>query len=1114
MWNIKFKGDRIIYEVPRLSLQEAISHYGGNDPIQASTAYLDRHYGLGEESRQLLTGYDCPYGSLTLDTSYHTEDKYLTTPSAICIFELDLGFPTSRHSDDRDNWYGSTRGTALTVRTMATVYNYDYMFDYMFYLEGTVEVRMAASGYLQGAYWDPSQNDYGTRIHRTTMGSIHTHVINWKIDLDVGGTSNSLQTNEAIIEEVTKPWFDEEEGPTLPTELRTNFGNNGQIVYLIANKDVTNKWGYPKAYRFQPGLHAIHNPLQGSRRMLNNARWSEWDLMVAKRKDTEPFSSTTWNQHLPVVPPVDFNEASLDTTHFFNPPENIDQEDLVLYANLGMHHIPRAEDTPNTLFPGTRSSFLLSPFNYYDEEPSRDIRNAILLQADEDGEYVMNEPGDKEATCALQALLAAQFVVLWTVEQVASAATCPVDGALSTTAPKTNIWAPLSRSDTQKVQDWVYGQKELNLTRMENATMSDNTLWLIESIMPNKTDALNYLDGEGKAPARYARVILYSGGLDIPLIQEYMVGPLPISSNTTYTPYSYVYQNSTAGVGASGAFPFNARYTASIEESKTFYPKPPQSMGPNSFDGNWRRYWIFFVGVGNGAQYLGPTGLFAYIDTTGTDISQWSLRKVVYNNQIFASASDFASAYNSGTLQRGVKPDLKNHDWSTRKKMGKARALDDRAAPRSVAFEGSRIKADKKRQYVEWMGWSFYLGFNRDTGLTMWNIKFKGDRIIYELALQEALAQYGGNDPIQASTAYLDRHYGIGEETRQLLSGYDCPYGALTLNASYHAEDEYFTSPGAICVFEADLGFPTSRHGDTYNNWYGSTRGTALTVRTMATVYNYDYMLDYIFYLEGTVEATYWDPLQDDYGTRIQKTTMGSVHTHVINYKVDLDIAGRSNSLQTNDIFVEEVTKPWFDDEDGPTRQLRINRTWVSSEFQTNFGSNGQTVYLIANKVVQNQWGYPKAYRFQHALHSVHNSARWSEWDLMIAKRKDTEPSSSTTWNQHLPIVPPVDFSKFFDPPENIDQQDLVIYANLGMHHIPRAEDSPNTLFTDTRSSFILSPFNYYDDEPSRDVRNAILLQANEGGKYAVDEPGDKEATCAPRAPSVVQYTGQTSLDV
>ncbi|CAE6442035.1 unnamed protein product [Rhizoctonia solani] len=219
-----------------------------------------------------------------------------------------------------------------------------------------------------------------------------------------------------------------------------------------------------------------------------------------------------------------------------------------------------------------------------------------------------------------------------------------------------------------------------------------------------------------------------------------------------------------------------------------------------------------------------------------------------------------------------------------------------------------------------------------------------------------------------------------------------------------------------------------------------------------------------------------------------------------------------------------DVTKPWFDAEDGPTRQLRINRTWVPTEFQVNFGANGQTAYLIANKNETNQWGYPRAYRFQPGLHAIHNpvqgapillnNARWGEWDLMIAKRKDTEPSSSTTWNQHLPITPPVDFSKIFEPPESIDQEDLVIYANLGMHHIPRAEDTPNTLFTDTRSSFILSPFNYFDDEPSRDIRNAILMQANEGGKYAVQESSVEETTCAPRALPGVAYTGQTVLSV
>ncbi|KAF8595425.1 hypothetical protein BDV93DRAFT_515016 [Ceratobasidium sp. AG-I] len=94
------------------------------------------------------------------------------------------------------------------------------------------------------------------------------------------------------------------------------------------------------------------------------------------------------------------------------------------------------------------------------------------------------------------------------------------------------------------------------------------------------------------------------------------------------------------------------------------------------------------------------------------------------------------------------------------------------------------------------------------------------------------------------------------------------------------------------------------------------------------------------------------------------------------------------------------------------------------------------------------------------------------DWDLVAAMAKDTEPLSSSTWNQHLPVDPPADFSK---------------------HH------TPDTLFIDTRSSFVLSPFDYFD-EHFRDIRNAIPLQAKENREYIVDGPGGMESVYAPRA--------------
>ena len=57
------------------------------------------------------------------------------------------------------------------------------------------------------------------------------------------------------------------------------------------------------------------------------------------------------------------------------------------------------------------------------------------------------------------------------------------------------------------------------------------------------------------------------------------------------------------------------------------------------------------------------------------------------------------------------------------------------------------------------MGWSFYITFSRTLGIMLYDIKFKGERILYELSFQEATAQYGGFQPKAANTIYHDTYY-------------------------------------------------------------------------------------------------------------------------------------------------------------------------------------------------------------------------------------------------------------------------------------------------------------------------------------------------------------------
>jgi hypothetical protein len=76
-----------------------------------------------------------------------------------------------------------------------------------------------------------------------------------------------------------------------------------------------------------------------------------------------------------------------------------------------------------------------------------------------------------------------------------------------------------------------------------------------------------------------------------------------------------------------------------------------------------------------------------------------------------------------------------------------------------VRFVGFRLSLRPLTGYV--VDFTFYISYSRDTGLRLFDIKYRNERIIYELGLEEAIAHYAGNDPVQSGTAYLDTVRGI-----------------------------------------------------------------------------------------------------------------------------------------------------------------------------------------------------------------------------------------------------------------------------------------------------------------------------------------------------------------
>lgn len=62
----------------------------------------------------------------------------------------------------------------------------------------------------------------------------------------------------------------------------------------------------------------------------------------------------------------------------------------------------------------------------------------------------------------------------------------------------------------------------------------------VDLLLPNKTNVLPYLAGTEPAPPRYARAMLMFGNAKEPYMQEWMVGPLPISSQTKAQPLTFL----------------------------------------------------------------------------------------------------------------------------------------------------------------------------------------------------------------------------------------------------------------------------------------------------------------------------------------------------------------------------------------------------------------------------------------------------------------------------------------------------------------------------------------------------------------------------------------------
>ncbi|KIW08636.1 uncharacterized protein PV09_00592 [Verruconis gallopava] len=701
-------------------------------------------------------------------------------------------------------------------------------------------------------------------------------------------------------------------------------------------------------------------------------------------------------------------------------------------------------------------------------------------------------------------------------------------------APKTNIWADLDEAEFEDILTFLFEEpNDLNLTKKDKAGPWDNHIAIIEALVPNKTDALKYLDSDAaEAPPRYARVIVNRGATEQASIDDYMVGPLPTGPNTTITPLSWVYNSGRNSV--KNPLPnyedivlwfaeLGAELSDMIDDllGEVINPEPTEKIPPlmavsrpaafeNGTISSWAR--VHSTGLRFDAWSLLAQGMYCRFEIMGRDSSNWAIREWFYDGILYNSTESFRKAWQAGNVRK-IPPNV-DGDWSAAEPSEKGVPERDMVAPVMIQPGGPRYRIDEKERHITWLGWSFYVNSLQAIGLGLWDVKFDGERILYELGLQEAMAHYAGNDPLAVGMYWLDTLFGMGFNSYELVPGYDCPAYATFLPMSFHQGEQTIVRKNSLCVFEWTASDPIQRH--TSQTHVTVSRNNYLIVRHVATVGNYDYTISYIFYLDGTMEVKVQasgyifgaynsleamrtdmkskrsEQAQYEYGYQIHDFVASSMHDHVISFKADFDIVGTQNTLYRVNVAPFHKTYQWEDSLHRST--MRLFHEALSEEGGLDWPANSAAMYVLLNNESTNAWGEKRGYRITpgtgmgtpphltiHASPGMAKAASWAYHDLWLLKHHEQERRGAHEYNAMYPEDPLIDFGKMVDGEKTL-QEDLVVYFNLGSHHVPHSGDVPNTLMHTSGSSVMFVPMNFHDRDPSRERAQGAKLTMQQDG--------------------------------
>jgi primary-amine oxidase len=413
-----------------------------------------------------------------------------------------------------------------------------------------------------------------------------------------------------------------------------------------------------------------------------------------------------------------------------------------------------------------------------------------------------------------------------------------------------------------------------------------------------------------------------------------------------------------------------------------------------------------------------------------------------------------------------------------------------------VQPKGANFKVEG--QQVSWGNWRFHVRLESRQGLVIslarWVDAGNERSVLYQGYMSEMFVPYMDAEYGWYSRTYFDMgEYGLGLLVSPLKPGIDCPASAVFLATTLNDDKgEPDPRPNALCIFERNTGDPAWRHYEITNQTYEGRPGVELVVRMASQLGNYDYLIDWVFNHAAEIEArigatgilgmkgvaaqSMRDPTakaDTRFGTLVAPGLSAVNHDHFFNYRLDLDVDGPANSLQ------KDVYRPVGLPPASPRRSIYMVMPEIAGREGplSRAGHGGATMKLrVVNEARSNAVGNPVGYEIVHANHArllidprdwPAQRAAFLRHDVWVTPHEASERYAAGDYLfaskglQGLPV--------WTRKGRAVRNQDVVVWVNLGMHHLTRAEDAP--VMPTLWHSFRLRPFNFFDRNPALDLR-------------------------------------------